>query len=188
MRMDSDDISLPDRLEIQLNQIQQHPDVDIFTSWCEEFTAGSVRTRTKSSPITHDAVVQALKWRNILVHPTVLIRSETLRRYRYRSKFDKLEDYDLYVRLAVGGARFRVIPKVLVRVRVGQPQVKRRGGIGYCMNDVRFRTFRWRSGLLTSKQFMVTTVAYVAFRFAGATTRGHLYSLVRVSNRPPRNA
>jgi glycosyltransferase involved in cell wall biosynthesis len=184
MRMDSDDIALPDRLRLQLDYASEHPEADLISSWCEEFSDDTPATRIKSSPVTHDAIVQALKWRNVLVHPTILVRAGTLWRFGgYRTVFDKLEDYDLFVRLALGGVRFRVIPKALLKVRVGRGMMVRRGGFRYCWNEVRFRAFCWTSGLLTAPQFAATTLAYLTFRLIGATLRGRLYGLARVGNR-----
>ena len=37
MRMDSDDISVPNRTEMQLAYLREHPDVDLIGGWAEEF-------------------------------------------------------------------------------------------------------------------------------------------------------
>ena len=48
--------------------------------------------------------------RTVLVHPTLFIRVETLRRVGgYRAKYGLLEYYDLFVRLALTGAIFHII-------------------------------------------------------------------------------
>lgn len=181
MRMDSDDLCHPDRLRHQIAHIQEHPDIGIVSSWCEEFFDGEAATRVKSSPIQHDAVVQALRWRNVLVHPTVLIRTETLSRVGgYRTEFGRLEDYDLFVRLALEGARFHVLPAALVRVRASLAQSARRGGWRYSLNEIRFRTFCLRAGFLNPAQYVAITSAYMAFRLAGPALRGRLYGLARV--------
>jgi hypothetical protein len=69
MRMDSDDLSEPDRLAIQLRYVEQYTDVDIFSSWSEEFCEEDGRRQIKSSPVEHKAVIESLRWRNIIVHP-----------------------------------------------------------------------------------------------------------------------
>jgi glycosyltransferase involved in cell wall biosynthesis len=181
-RMDSDDLALTDRIQVQLDYAEEHPDADVIGSWCEEFSDERPGTRIKSSPITHGSIVSALKWRNVLVHPTIMVRTAILRRFNgYRTNFEKLEDYDLFVRLVLGGARFCVIPKALVKVRVGSGMMVRRGGLKYCWNEIRFRTFCWRSGLLNIRQFIASTLAYLLFRLSGAALRGYLYGLMRVS-------
>ena len=99
----------------------------------------------------------------------------------YRAKYGKLEDYDLYVRMAVAGARFRVIPAELVRFRVNRRQMARRGGWRYLIREVRFRIFCVRVGFLNLRQFMFTTCAYTIFRLVGAGLRGWMYRFVRAT-------
>jgi glycosyltransferase involved in cell wall biosynthesis len=181
MRMDSDDISSADRIETQLGYARKHPGIDVITSWCEEFFDDKETARLKSSPITHEAVMQALKWRNILCHPSMMVRATTLRRIQgYRTDFPYLEDYDLYVRLAQAGARFRVIPKTLLRFRCNTGMMVRRGGLRYCWNDIRFRTHCWRHGFLNWRQYVTSTTIYVCFRVVGPSVRSQLYRFVRI--------
>jgi glycosyltransferase involved in cell wall biosynthesis len=180
MRMDSDDVCHPDRLLIQVERVLAEPEIDVVSSWTEEFADGEEGVRLKSSPVRHDAVVQALRWRNVIVHPSILMRAGMLRRVgAYRIDYPLLEDYDLWARMAMAGARFHVVPAVLVRMRAGLGQSARRGGWRYCMHDIRFRTFLARSGFLNLRQYAATTSLYVAFRLAGTVLRGRLYGLAR---------
>lgn len=181
MRMDSDDLCGRERLRIQMDHILQNPGTDLVSSWAEEFMDGEEATRLKSSTSRHDAVVQSLRWRNVICHPSVLMRAEAMRRVGgYRLDFPLLEDYDLWVRMALAGAHFHIIPAVLVRVRSGLQQSARRGGWRYCLHEVRFRVFCLRQGFLSLRQFVATTLLYVAFRLAGTVLRGRLYGLARV--------
>lgn len=181
MRMDSDDLCDRERLRLQLDHIIENPGTDVVSSWAEEFMDGEEATRLKSSAIGHDAVVQSLRWRNVICHPSVLMRAEVMRRAGgYRLDFPLLEDYDLWVRMALAGARFHIVPAVLVRVRSGLQQSARRGGWRYCLNEVRFRVFCLRQGFLSLRQFVATTLLYLAFRSAGRVLRGRLYGLARV--------
>lgn len=181
MRMDSDDVCHPDRLRAQLDYLVAHPRTDIVSSWTEEFADGEKKIRLRSMPVRHDAVVQALRWRNIIVHPSILMRAELLRRVGgYSVAHPLLEDYELWVRMAQAGARFHVIPAVLVRMRAGLQQSARRGGWRYCVNDLRFRTSCLRSGFLSLPQYLATASLYVAFRLAGTLLRSRFYGLARL--------
>ncbi|KAB0267736.1 glycosyltransferase [Microvirga brassicacearum] len=180
MRMDSDDICDNDRLEKQLSYSQNHPDIDVIGTWSEEFFEDGAPPKIKVSPTDHEAIIQALHWRNILHHPTLLIRTSALRRVAgYRAKYGFLEDYDLFVRLALSGARFHVIPKVLTRIRSGIDQRSRRGGLRYLVNDVRFRMECLRTGFLTRGEFLATTLMYSVFRLVSGGFRRRLYALAR---------
>lgn len=180
MRMDSDDLCAPDRLEIQVAYAQRHPEVDVVTSWSEEFFEDGTPAQVKVSPTGHAAVVRALRWRNVLVHPTVLVRTDVLRRVGgYRSRFGRLEDYDLFVRLVQAGACFHVIPKVLVRVRSSLAQKERRGGLGYCLGELQFRLECYRSGFIGLLNFLGVTTLYLVFRLLSGPAKRSLYRLAR---------
>eukprot|EP01037_Dinobryon_pediforme_P016563 gene16563-16743_t len=180
MRMDSDDICSPDRLALQLAYALQHSDIDVVSSWSEEFFADGHTPQIKVSPIAHEHITKALHWRNVLVHPTIMARTEILRAVDgYRSTFGQLEDYDLFVRLALAGYKFHVLPKILVYVRSSVEQRARRGGLHYVRNEVAFRMECWRNGFLKWHEFVATTSLYLVFRLVSGPLRKRIYALTR---------
>ena len=180
MRMDSDDICMPDRLALQLAYIKEHPDTDIISSWASEFAVGEPTEKMKVSPTEHDALAMALRWRNVIAHSAILIRTSTLSRVGgYRPDFGLLEDYDLWVRLMTKGARFHVLPKVLLRIRTSLAQRGRRGNLAYLRNEIRFRSECLRVGFLTRSQYIATLSLYAMFRLAGPMLRNQFYALAR---------
>jgi glycosyltransferase involved in cell wall biosynthesis len=182
MRMDSDDESLEDRVAVQLDYLQRNPGIDVLGSWSQEFFEESPVTRLRSSPVNHDAIVQALRFRNIMVHPSLMIRAEALRAVGgYRANFPLLEDWDLYARMILAQGRFSVVPKVLVRMLVGMDMAKRRGGFRYLYQEARFRTFLWTSGFVNTFQYVFSLIAYAVFRLLGPAIRNQLYHVVRTA-------
>jgi glycosyltransferase involved in cell wall biosynthesis len=179
-RMDSDDISLPDRIKVQMEYIQEHPEIDLVGGWCEEFVEGSSVTRYKTAPEDAAALLRMLRWRNVIVHPSVVMRAATVERVGgFRGDFPLLEDWDLFVRLALGGARMVVLPHVVIRVRTSRDQANRRGGWIHAKSDVRFRTSCWRRGFLGFPSYVVCTTGFAVYRLAGPSVRGYLYRFVR---------
>ena len=180
MRMDSDDICTPDRLELQMRYALANLNVDIVSSWSEEFFEDGHAPQIKVSPVAHEHITTALRWRNVLVHPTILVKSSALREVGgYRSEFGQLEDYDLFVRLAVKGFRFHVIPKTLVRVRSSIEQRSRRGGWRYGLKEMAFRWECKRAGFLRLHQFAATAGLYLLFRLTSGAMRKRLYAMAR---------
>lgn len=180
MRMDSDDRCRPDRIEVQRRYLEHHPEIDVLSAWCHEFEAGSERRFLKTSPVDHDSIVLVLRWRNALVHSaTVVRRTRLLGIGGYRADFGMLEDYDLYVRLLLGGARFHAVPAPLLECRKHLGVYARRGGFRYLRNDIRFRLFCYRAGFLSLRQFGAIVAAVMVFRAISGPLRASLYSLVR---------
>ena len=179
-RMDSDDISAPDRLSDQLAYATAHPEIDVISSWSQEFSSIPPRVRIKASPVGHADIVMSLRWRNVLVHPSVVVRANALRAVEgYRSTYRLLEDYDLFVRLANAGYRFHVIPKALVKVRTSPQQSLRRGGVKYCINEVAFRLECVRVGFISLSEFFATVGLYAAFRLFPGRLRARIYAIAR---------
>ncbi len=181
MRMDSDDICTSDRVERQIAYAETHPEIDVIAAWSEEFFEDGGRPQLKVTPAGHDGIVRALRWRNVIHHPTLLVRKKSLLAVSgYRSTFGFLEDYDLFVRLVLSGARFHAIPKVLVHVRSSTAQRGRRGGLKYLINDVKFRIECLRTGFLSVRQFLAITLMYSVFRLLSGAVRRRLYVLARI--------
>lgn len=181
MRMDSDDVCLPDRLEHELRYLHENPDTDLVSCWSEEFGDGLAKSQYKVSPTQHEALRQALCWRNVIAHSAILVRTELLRRIGgYRADFGMLEDYDLYVRMMSAGARFHVIPKVMLRVRTSLSQKQRRGNFKYALKEIKFRMNCLRLGFIKTHQFILITALYTIFRVMTPGVRQRLYALSRV--------
>lgn len=173
MCLDANSINHQDRLAIQLDYLAKYPDVDVLSSWCHELDDNGSR-RIKSSAIHHAAIVNSLRWRNVIVYSSVLIRATTLRDIGgYRDHV--LEAYDLYVRLALSGARFRAVPAELISV-----PTNRRGGLLDTWLEVRFRVSCWLVGFINFRQFLVITIAQSLFSLVSASIQDKLYHLVRM--------
>jgi rhamnosyltransferase len=173
MRMNSCDVSPTDRVKIQMDYANEHPMADVIGGWSEQVFEDNPHIRIRSSPVTHNAVVQALRWRNILVNPSVLVRADVLRAVGgYRDNFIALEDWDLYVRLILAKAQFAVIPKVLVRTLADKHQAVR------YRTTMRFRTFCLNSGFISFPQYAVAMVAHSIGRLAGSSIWRRLYGAV----------
>ena len=187
MRMDSDDVSVPNRTEVQLAYLRQHPETDLIGGWAEEFNenAPTARVRIKTAPVDEGDLLRKLRWRNVIVHPSVMLRSSVVRQVGgFQGRFLYLEDWDLFVRIALSKARLIVLPQVLLRMSAGQAQASRRGGWRYAMSNLRFHTFCWRSGFMPFHQYIAIAPAYLGFRLVGSTMRQHLYRFVRVPKIP----
>ncbi|MCR4324823.1 MAG: glycosyltransferase [Candidatus Curtissbacteria bacterium] len=98
-RMDADDISLPKRLETQLNFLIKNPKVDLCGSWAELINEEGRTVGEKKYPKNDKEIKKALGWYPPLIHPTWLARTEFYEKTKgYDIRFDMAEDYELLVR------------------------------------------------------------------------------------------
>lgn len=119
-RMDADDIAFPQRFERQLQWLSQ-TDADICGSWIKNFGAGG--TRIIKHPQSDDAIKMELLFGCSFAHPTVIMKTELVKKLRYDQDWDKAEDYDLWIRAACAGWKMTNVPEVLLMYRQHNRQI-----------------------------------------------------------------
>ncbi len=123
VRMDADDIMLPNRLQEQFDFMESHPEIDVCGSWAEIFGSGQGTIRTHTE---HGQIVSSMLLYNPVVHPSVMIHRkvwEPMAEAFYPYGYPCAEDYKLWTNLAVKGFRFANIPAVLLKYRCSNSQV-----------------------------------------------------------------
>lgn len=115
-RMDCDDISLPKRLERQLQYLEQNPDVGLVGSWFEKMQGS--RSTTVKTPVDDASIRFFLLFDNAFLHSSILLRRSLVERMqlRFDTDFPYAEDYELWARIS-RHTRVANLPEVLVRYR-----------------------------------------------------------------------
>ena len=112
-RMDADDICAPERFATQLAYLDDHPEVDILGSAIRECFPTGERNIVRY-PLTHEAIVAALYWRNPLAHPTVCFRRRVLDAIGGYPAENLSEDLAMWFLCAAKGFRFGNIDQPLL--------------------------------------------------------------------------
>lgn len=122
-RMDADDIALPQRLAAQVAFLEAHPQVAVVGTQVEPFPPQRVgpglrRYLAWQNALLDDAAIR----REIFIespftHPSVVFRREAVLAVGGYRDPGWPEDYDLWLRLYLAGARFGKVPQVLLRWR-----------------------------------------------------------------------
>ena len=128
MRMDTDDISCPDRFEKQIMYMEKHPDVSILGGTIGEFyNSPEEKLRIKKMPLNYEEVFKYSKFRNPLNHMTVCFRKKDVLDVGSYKPMLYLEDLYLWSRMLIAGKKIENIPDLLVKVRIGNGFYDRRG-------------------------------------------------------------
>ncbi|MBD5186995.1 MAG: glycosyltransferase [Bacteroidales bacterium] len=148
-RMDSDDISAPDRFEKQLKYLEEHPKCDIVGGQITEFIDDESNIVGKREvPCGNDEIVMWLRGRCPLNHMTVtMLRSRGLEAGNYID-WHFNEDYYLWIRMFEHGCRFANLPDTLVNVRVGKEMYSRRGGWKYFKSEKGLQDYMLQKGII----------------------------------------
>jgi len=117
-RMDADDISLPQRFEVQLNFMNANPDIDLCGTWVEKInSAGKIIGETKH-PQADTSIKKLLAWQSAIVHPTFFAKSKFFSELNnYDPKYDYAEEYELLMR-AKNRFKMANVPQKLLLWRI----------------------------------------------------------------------
>ena len=138
-RMDTDDISTPDRFQVQLAFMQQHPEVDVLSAWITEFDhEPSNVVGIRNLPEQHHDIFLFGKKRNPINHPVVMFRRQAVIKAGGYQPCYLFEDYYLWVRMLQGGHRFHNLQQSLLLFRRSPEMIRRRGGLTYARNEILF--------------------------------------------------
>ena len=129
IRMDADDLSEPNRLEILCQELMREP-VDILGSAVTLIDGSDQVIGRMDFPLSKHEIRRRLCFRTVFCHPAVVIRRSFLLSQRgYLGGFSS-EDTDLWLRAVRAGASMRNLSIPLLRYRVHAAQSISSGG-GY---------------------------------------------------------
>lgn len=164
-RMDTDDVSRPQRFQKQIEFMSANPEVDVVGANIEEFHSipGDLN-RFKISPEYHDDIVNTIYLRNPFNHPSIMMRkTAVLQAGNYRDDLLLFEDYALFLTLWKKGARFYNIQDTLLDFRVGDgvETIKRRSGLHYLKKENKFLAYARSINAFNASQL----IKYRLFKF-----------------------
>lgn len=147
-RMDSDDISRPNRCEILLSKMVSES-LDLVGGAIEEFDRvpgdmGAVRM----PPLSKKDIDTWLKGRNPFNHMSVVFDRHVVEQAGGYEPFPWMEDYWLWARMIAKGCRCANVPDVVVDVRTGEGMYARRSNMAYLKSQARFFSELRKLGLV----------------------------------------
>lgn len=135
--MDADDISLPDRFELQLRAFAENPRLSIVGGQISEFIDTEDHSvGYRQVPLTNEEIRRDIKTRCPMNHVTVMAKLADIRRAGGYQDWYCNEDYWLWIRMYLADMEFANVPQTLVNVRVGDEMYMRRGGRKYFASEL----------------------------------------------------
>ncbi|HEY9783691.1 MAG TPA: glycosyltransferase family 2 protein, partial [Leptolyngbyaceae cyanobacterium] len=122
-RMDGDDVSYPDRLQTQVEYLENYPNVDILGTQILIFDDDG-NPRGKSALTQSHQEICCRPWAGFsLAHPTWMGKLEWFSAHKYREEAIRMEDYELLLR-TYKTSRFACLPQILLGYRVASLSLK----------------------------------------------------------------
>lgn len=124
-RMDSDDLSFPERLQIQVDYLESHLDIDLVSVGMQLFGAKNEVWIRESNP---DKVKINALFHSPILHASSMWRRERFDEngLRFRQEMVPSEDYDLWTRALVKGLQLVNLRQVLYKYRIHPAQATTR--------------------------------------------------------------
>lgn len=174
-RMDTDDICYPNRFEKQL-EIFKNNQVDIVSSWICEFKDNpSNIVSIRRLPEKHNEIKEYAKRRSPINHPAAMFRKSAVIASGGYMHFRLFEDYYLWARMLVNGFRFYNIQEPLLWFRVSPMMYKRRGGVKYAVDEIRFQSKLHKMGLINYWEELSNIGVRVFVRVIPNSIRSFIY-------------
>jgi glycosyltransferase involved in cell wall biosynthesis len=157
-RMDDDDRSHPDRLALQKEFLNSHPEIAVAGCLVQGVPEGEVREGLKiyitwlNSLVTDEDIRREIFIESPLVHPSVVYRAEAVRRAGGYQEHGWPEDYDLWLRLYLNGARFGKVPQILLDWRERPDRLTRADSRYSVENFLRAKAYYLTQGPLRDRQ------------------------------------
>lgn len=179
-RMDADDISLPTRIERQLNFLMVHKEIDVVGSDVIEISEVGEEVFYKKMNPTHDVIRKEIIKRCPFNHPTVMFRSSLFMSQciRYKAELMNTQDYYLWVDLLAKGKKFANINEPLLYFRVNDDFHSRRG-FKKAVNDFKSRLYAFSKLDVLTPSNVIHVVLLFLLRISPSFIKAIAYKVLR---------
>lgn len=175
-RMDSDDYSLPERIEKQFEVFENDSKIGMVGTNVAEFSNSIDNVICNVVlPEKNDEIIKYSKKRNPFRHPSIMFKkSEVLKAGNYREYY-LCEDYDMWLRMIRNGCKCYNIQNVYVYMRISDDFFKRRGGHKYFMSIKKFKKEQLDIGYFSKKDYFISVIPHAIVCYMPNYLRDFIY-------------
>ena len=175
-RMDTDDISKPDRCEKQLERFVQNPQLSIVGAWVDEFIDSPEHViSTRMVPTDSDTIYNYAKRRSAFNHPVVMYRKSKVLQQNGYSDLRRNQDVDLFGRMLFAGNKAENINEALLWFRSNADLARRRKSWentkSYIGTIYRF----WKMGYSSFGDFLIVACAQICMYVLPIKVQSYIY-------------
>lgn len=126
-RMDSDDISMPDRFKHQAEFLDENPDIMIVGGSLQEFDSINENLNIRRYPLSNDRVLKYIHKASPLAHPTVMMRRSIFENgLCYDERYRTSQDIALWFDVLRAGYKIANLQEVTIKFRRDEDVFRRR--------------------------------------------------------------
>ena len=161
-RMDTDDISKPDRCEKQLKRFEEEPELAIVGSHIDEFVGTKENVISQRRvPLSNDAIYEYAKKRSAFNHPAVMYRKSAVLAEGGYSNLKRNQDVDLFGRMLFKGYKAENIDEALLWFRSSDELAARRKSWENTKSYIETIKKLWKMGYSSFGNYAMVAVAQI---------------------------
>lgn len=175
-RMDTDDISKPDRCEKQLKRFAEKPELAIVGSHIDEFV-GSIQNviSQRKVPTDSKSIYEYAKKRSAFNHPAVMYRKSAVLAVGGYADLKRNQDVDLFGRMLFKGYKAENIDEALLWFRTSDELLARRksweNSKSYIATIYKF----WKMGYSSVSDYVMIAIAQTGMFILPTTLQNWVY-------------
>lgn len=182
-RMDSDDISFPDRCRLQLEAFINNPDLDIVGYSIKEFS-GDINNivGVRKVPETNEEIYKFSRLRDPFNHPTVMFRKSKVISSGNYGDYRKNQDTDLWIKMLSHNAVCMNLSDDQFRFRFDENTYVRRKNWLNTSILLNIRYNAWKNGFNTLNEFFIISAGQIIRYILPVSFQKVIYKLLKGSN------
>lgn len=147
-RMDTDDICVAQRFELQLNEFSANKELILLGGSIAEFD-GDISNIIGKRTVAIDSkkIKQLARFRNPFNHMTVMFKKDAVLNAGGYVHHYFMEDYNLWLRMLSRNNVVSNIPDILVNARAGMGMLSRRRGLTYIKSELKLAKLKYKLGI-----------------------------------------
>jgi len=130
VRCDADDISKPERFELQMKFLNKNKDIDVLGSNVYEIENNRIVSKKKVDHL-HEKIIKKIYFRNPINHSSVIFKKKTILKSGNYEDVKYFEDYFLWMKVFAHNGKFHNLENYLVNMNIDDQFFKRRSGLDY---------------------------------------------------------
>lgn len=159
-RMDTDDISKPDRCEKQLKHFEEKPELSIVGSHIDEFVGDPSNVISQRRvPTNSEDIYEFAKKRSAFNHPAVMYRKSAVMAEGGYSDLKRNQDVDLFGRMLFKGCKAENIDEALLWFRSSDELAVRRKSWENTWSYIATIKKFWKMGYSTFGNYVTVAIA-----------------------------
>lgn len=175
--MDSDDISLSDRLQLQYEFMEKNPDISVVGGYIKEIQNNKTLFIRKV-PLSHSDIVETIRKKSPINNVTAFMRRADYIETGGYPSLRSSEDYCLWVKFVSHNKKLANLQQCLVNVEFDESALSRRSGIIHFKNDLHTQNNLYNSKIINKYEYTVNYIKYLSFRLMPISIKKIIYKFL----------